>query len=379
VCRSSVSKAGVLVVVSALLTVAPVAGRIWGAEAAGKAADKVFVGYVAGSVRQIEFSLYTHLCHAFVVADGNGNVRTEGNAPSRELTTNAHKAHVKVLLSLGGWGWDDQFGAIVSKPESEDRYVKSVMEMVDQYDYDGIDLDWEYPDTKTEVVGFERLARRFRKLVDEIGKKKGRPMLLTMAASSNFETLRWLQTPFLVETMDWVNVMTYDYTGSWTNYAGHHSPLFASKKQPGGRPRSSSLTIEFLLNERKLPADKIALGLPLYGRGFGVKEPYAATKGAKKARMAEADYRSIEKLQAAKGWVRKWDEETKNPWLISTEHPEVIGYDDAESLAIRTEWAMKHGLRGVFFWQVNQDRMANGTHPLQEAAHKEFLKGTKTR
>ena len=100
-------------------------------------------------------------------------------------------------------------------------------------DYDGIDLDWEYPDTEEEVVGFERLTRRFRKELDALGEKKGRPMFVTMAASSNPGTLKWLGKEFLLETMDWINVMTYDFTGDWTNYAGHHSPLFASSKQPG--------------------------------------------------------------------------------------------------------------------------------------------------
>ena len=78
-----------------------------------------------------------------------------------------------MILSLGGWGWDKQFASIVSKPEAEDRYFDSVMEIVDQFDYDGIDLDWEYPDTKEEVVGFERLTRRFRKALDELGAEEG--------------------------------------------------------------------------------------------------------------------------------------------------------------------------------------------------------------
>ena len=185
-----------------------------------KATDKVFVGYVFGQPRNINFRLYTHLCHAFLVADGDGNVRKSRTVPSRELTGEAHEAGVKVLLSLGGWGWDEQFASIVSKPEAEDRYVEAVMGIVDGFDYDGIDLDWEYPDTKEEVVGFERLARRFRKDLDAIGAKKGRPMALTMAASSNPGTLKWLGKEFLLETMDWINVMTYDFTGDWTDYAG---------------------------------------------------------------------------------------------------------------------------------------------------------------
>src|SRR5262249_13351222 len=175
----------------------------------GKVTDKVFVGYLFGQPRQIDFPLYTHICHAFLVADGEGRVQKRGSVPSRELTGTAHQAGVKGILSLGGWGWDRQFASVVSKARKEDRHFEGVMEIVDQNDYDGIDLDWEYPDTKEEVIGFERLTRRFRKALDDLGRKKGRAMVVTMAASANAGTLRWLDKAFLLETMDWINVMTY--------------------------------------------------------------------------------------------------------------------------------------------------------------------------
>jgi chitinase len=335
-----------------------------------KASDKVFVGYLYGQPRNINFRLYTHLCHAFVTADGDGNVQKGRNVPNKELAIEAHRAGVKMLLSLGGWGWDAQFASIVSKPEAEERYAKAVLEMVDSSDYDGIDLDWEYPDTKEEVVGFERLSRRFRKELDAIGARKGRPMFLTMAASANPGTLRWLDKEFLLATMDWINVMTYDFTGDWTDYAGHHSPLFASSKPEGGGRRSTESTMKFLLDERGLPANRLAAGIPLYGRGFPVQEPYASTKGVAKARVPGGDYANLLKLQRDQGWTRTWDDETKNPWLTSPDHKMVIGYDDAESVALKTEWARKQGFRGVFFWQINADRLPDGTNPLQDASRK---------
>jgi chitinase len=360
----------------AVLVVLLMSGR--GADLATAAPDdkdpaRVFVGYVYGPSRDINFRLYTHLCHAFVVADGEGRIQRRGNAPSRELTAGAHKSGVRVILSLGGWGWDKQFASIVAKPGAEDRYFAGVMEIVDTFDYDGIDLDWEYPDTKEEVAGFERLTRRFRKALDDLGRKKGRSMVVTMAASSNAETLKWLDRAFLLETMDWINVMTYDYTGNWTDYAGHHSPLFASSKQPG-RPRSTQATMKYLLEERRLPANRLAVGIPLYGRGFNVAESYAPTKGAPRTRAPGGDYARIRKLEGDPEWTRKWDDQTKNPWLISTKGTAVIGYDDAESVAIKTDWAMKQGFRGVFFWQIHGDRLPDGTHPLQEASRREWEK-----
>jgi chitinase len=331
--------------------------------------NNVFVGYVYQPPAKINFALYTHLCHAFVTADENGVVRSNRNVPSRELTAEAHQAGVKVLLSLGGWGWDKQFAATVSKPEAQERYVKSVMEMVGTFDYDGIDLDWEYPDTKEEIVGFERLARRLRKELDHLGVKKKRPVVQTMAAAASTNTLRWLSNELLLETMDWVNVMTYDMAGEGSEYASHHSPLFASTKQPGS-PRSSELSMKYLL-ERGMPANRLALGIPLYGKGFAAAEPYA--KNASKGRRGPGGhYSKLVQLQKEQGWVRRWDDETKGPWLVAPDRSAVIGYDDAESVALKTEWAMKLGLRGVFFWEINQDRLADGTNPLQEAASRQF-------
>ncbi len=329
--------------------------------------DKVFVGYLYGHPRHVNFRLYTHLCHAFLVADEQGNVKKDRSVPNPDLVKQAHAAGVKVLISLGGWGWDKQFATIVSHPEAEDRYVNAVISAVKESDYDGIDLDWEYPDTEKEVTGFERLVRRFRKALDELGTAKGRPMLVTMAASSNKGTLSWLRKDFLVETMDWINVMTYDYTGNWTDFAGHHSPLFASSKQPGA-PRSTALSMKYLLEERGLPANRLAVGIPLYGRGFNVSEPYASTKNAPKTRVPDGNYSNLYRLEHEKGWKRTWDADTKNPWLTAPDQKIVIGYDDAKSVALKTEWAMKQGFRGVFFWQIAADLMPGDSNPLQEAS-----------
>jgi chitinase len=333
---------------------------------------KVFVGYVFRRPEKINFSLYTHLCHAFIVADEDGTIRQNRSCPNRELVADAHQASVRVLISLGGWGWDKQFAAIVSQPEAEDRYVKSVLAIVEEYDYDGIDLDWEYPDTQTEIVGFERLCRRFRKELDELGQKKGRHLFQTMAAAANPPTLKWLTNELLLETMDWVNVMTYDFAGDWTAYAGHHSPLFASSKQPG-TPRSTELSMKYLL-ERGMPANRLAIGLPLYGKGFAVSEPYASTKnGAAPGRVPRGgNYVNIAKLIQEQGWTRRWDDETKNPWAIAPDGSAVIGYDDAESTSLKTQWAMQQGFRGVFFWQIGGDLMPDGRNPLQEASRKKL-------
>ena len=333
------------------------------------ASDKVFVGYLMGNGDKVDYRLYTHVCHAFLGASGDGTVKPGRDVPSREVSADAHKAGAKVLLSLGGGGGEKPFQAMIKSPEAEARYVKGVIGLVDAFDYDGIDFDWEYPDTEAEVAGFERMTRAFRAGLDELGKAKGRHLAITMAASADPGTLRWLTNDFLLETMDWVNVMTYDYAGPWTHYAGHNSPLHASSRQPKGQPWSSEATINHLIETRKFPADRLALGIPLYGRGFAVAEPYASTRGAPKTRHAEGGYNQLIGL-LDQGWTRQWDDETKTPWLIAPDKSAVIGYDDAESVAIKARWANAKGLRGVFFWQIQADRLPDGTTPLQASARK---------
>jgi len=332
-----------------------------------KETAKVFVGYLYGPPRDVNFSLYTHLNHAFVTANADGKLNPGRGVPDRDLATRAHEAGVKVLVSLGGGGGEESFVAIVANPDAEARYVDSVAKLVDEYDYDGVDLDWEYPDTAEEVQGFERLVRGLRSRLDAIGKAKNRPMLVTMAASANPRTVDHLNPEFLVENLDWVNVMTYDYAGPWTDRAGHNAPLFGSSKWGVKNPLSIELSMTHLIEKRGMPADRLALGLPLYGRGFDAAEPYAPTKKRARSRFPSPSYQAIADL-LKQGWSRTWDDETKTPWLISPNQSAVIGYDDAESIRLKTEWALSKGFRGVFFWQINGDRLPDGSNPLQAAA-----------
>jgi chitinase len=223
------------------------------------------------------------------------------------------------------------------------------------------------------------LSREFRARLDELGRRKQRRLLLTMAASASPQTLRWLPTPLLLGTMDWINVMTYDYAGERSAQAAHHAPLFASSKLPPGRAMSTELTMRHLVDKRKLPADRLTIGLPLYGKGFGVAEPYASTAGATRAGRFGGNYARLHELRTDHGWRRIWDDETKNPWLLAPNGEGVIGYDDAQSLALKTQWAMSQGFRGVFFWQIAGDRLPDGTNPLQEAARETWAEATRAR
>jgi chitinase len=327
---------------------------------------RFFLGYLSGGPDHINYALFTHICHAFVVADEEGRIVARTSVPSRRLTTEAHQANVKVILSLGGWGMDKEFAALTSKEESYERFVTSVMKMTDEYDYDGIDLDWEFPDNPTETKNFNRLARRFRRDLNALGRKKNRPFLLTMAVNASPGLSKWLDTDVLLETMDFINVMTYDFFGGWSKQAGHHSALFESSKAKGV---STQKAMAYWHQIKGMPKDKLLVGLPLYSRGFAAAKPYdTVNRDAPRPYQALA-YHNLHQL-IKDGWVHSWDDETKNPWLTSPKGDYVHSYDNEKSLALKTHWAIEQDYRGVFFWEIKQDRLEDGSNPLLEAAHK---------
>jgi chitinase len=327
----------------------------------------VFLGYAYGRAEGISLERFTHVCHAFVEPSEDGRIQRSLDAPNHDLVDKAHKANVRILLSVGGWGLDQKFAAVVANHQFLERFVAGLAWLVAEFDYDGVDLNWEYPDTTEELVGFERFARQLRAELDALGIKRGRPMLLTIAASAHPGTLRWLDREFLLSVFDWVNIMSYDYAGEWSTHAGHNAPLFASSSL-AAESLSVDRTVRYLLEDRKIPARRLVLGLPLYGRGFAVAEPYQSTADAPESKYGSITYARIVDL-TSQGWRRRWDADTKTPWLLAPDGSEVIGYDDAESLAGKTTWAMNLGLRGVFFWELRQDRLPDGTNPLQQAAH----------
>lgn len=338
-----------------------------------KPTSDVFVGYVSGRADNIDYGLYTHLCHAFVVPEADGTARKRAAVPDAVFASEAHRHGVSVLLSVGGWGHDARFAEIVLDNAAERRLVDSLLSLVEESGYDGIDLDWEYPDSREEIPGFERLARRLRGGLDALAKRRGEPMLLTMAASSHPRTLDWLSKDLLLETMDWINVMTYDYAGGWASFAGHNAPLTPSSRVPAEGRQSLTTTFDYLLNKRGLPPDRLAIGLPLYGRLFSVERPYEDPTGTIEPGIAKTYTQSRELIK--EGWTRQWDQETQTPWLRSPSGDRYLGFDDAESIRLKTLWARERGLRGVFFWEVRQDRLPNRDHPLQHAAKSVWAEG----
>ena len=201
------------------------------------------VGYVtpAANIDAIDFSLLTHINYSFLIPRANGTIRPFG-APNhlRAVVVEAKKHDVKVLIAVGGWGWDKEFETLAADPAIREKLAKRVAEFCATYQLDGIDIDWEYPNAGASAANFSALAIAFRSALPA-------GALVTAAVLADATDAEGISTD-AVEHLDFINLMAYDGPSD-----DHSSYAMAE------RSITSWLT-------RGIDAEKLVLGVPFYGR-----------------------------------------------------------------------------------------------------------------
>jgi chitinase len=140
-------------------------------------------------------------------------------------------AHVKtynpdleVFISVGGWTFSDNgtatqplFGEIASTAANRNTFADKVVRFLENYGFDGLDIDWEYPGApdrggkKRDTANFVLLMQTLRQAFDASPRKLG----LTFTVPSSYWYLRWFDLPGMLKHSDWVNLMSYDLHGTW--------------------------------------------------------------------------------------------------------------------------------------------------------------------
>jgi chitinase len=315
------------------------------------------------NAKELLYDRFTHLAHAFLKSDAEGNLREDRAIPNPDLVRRAHEKNVRVLLSLGGAASAKTFRAIVRSDEARRRYVAAVAKAVTDASYDGIDLDWEPTENEDDRQGLVALVTAFRDALPSA--------TISMAAPGSDWYGRWWDVAALSPRIDLLNVMSYDFHGPWSSHAGHNAPLHAAPDdEDDGAIAQAAAALDYWAETRKWPKDKLNLGIPCYGRGFAVKSWHQ--KPAGKAAHELITARDVPAL-LNDGWRRAWDAKVGVPTLLKEGVAELISYEDAESAALKGAWAREKGLRGIFFWNVEQDWI-DGDHEIVKAAAAAFLK-----
>lgn len=241
------------------------------------------IGYLAdwnSPQAVIQFDKLTHLNYAFLLPQPDGSLG-EVQHPQRlsQLVQEAHASGVKVLIAVGGWGYDDAFEQLAADPQARQRFVANLAAYTAAYELDGVDIDWEYPDPGDS-------ARNFLSLMQALRQALPAESLLTAAVVASGKLAEGIPAE-VFPLVDWLNIMAYDRNNQ------NHSPLDYAQE-----------ALDYWL-QRGLPRQKAALGVPFYARPDGVPyrllvafDPSAASRDETTYQGRQVFYNGIPTLQA---------------------------------------------------------------------------------
>jgi len=301
---------------------------------------------------QIPYNELTHINHAGVSFSADGSLTVPSGFIEPELNNLAHAAGVRVMLLLGGdFSGLETSGAVHTLVDNVAAFEK-------QYRYNGVDLDWEYPETTADRLFLVKIMSLLRKSNPEY--------------TLSVDVAPWGGYGYDVKdlqlSLDYFNIMMYDCAGPWTAYGQLNSPIFWDTHdpapwecQPGG---SVNNTANIYL--KKVPAKQLNMGTPFYGyhytninQLFGLC-PNAATTadGTCDNTVLTVNYGTDLKQRINKrGWQTYYDPIAFVPYMVRTDGSDgYITYDDAFSTYFRTWYSdWDRGLGGMFMWSLDAD------------------------
>jgi hexosaminidase len=278
--------------------------------------------------------------------------------------------HLKVLISLGGWGGSQWFSDAAATEEGRRRLVASSINVfLRQYPalFDGIDIDWEFPVAgglpanryrATDGRNLSLLMEEYRRQLDELGAASGRRYELAIAASARPREIANLELRRLAGAVDFINVMTYDYH-SGDSLAHFNAPLHDVANDPSpGLNVDASMQI-FL--DAGVPAQQLVVGAPFYGRGLGSVAAEDAGLFQRGSAADAGDYREItwqalvRRRPAEHGFRRYWHPEAQVPWLYNADTGVFVSYDGPDGVRAKADYVRARGFGGIMFWELGGD------------------------
>jgi GH18 family chitinase len=287
--------------------------------------------------------------------------------PNTSIIDKAHQAGTKVMVSIGGWTLSDNFPAIAANATKRATFANECNRLLTFYNFDGIDIDWEYPGfaehsgTPSDKQNFTILLQQIKDSITALTARNGKQYLLSACFSADPAKAQDIEWTNVVPILDMLNLMSYDFFGTWDCAANHNSPLFAPAN---GNPQFN-LNSAFLMltNTYNVPSTKINVGMAFYGRSQqGASTLYQNTNCLANTTLFYEDdgsplYYNIQKnIQL---FDYHWDSNAQVSYLLgkssSTAAGTFVSYDDKVSIGKKAQYAIDNNARGAIIWEITGD------------------------
>lgn len=370
---------------------------------ASKVAGAWYAGWHATEgypLSNVSWDKYNTMYYSFAITTPDVNsISLEGSngllLPS--FVSEAHAHGVEAHIAIGGWGGSIYFSSNVATAENRTAFVRTVINFVRQYNLDGVNFDWEYPDKQgigCNIISSDDTAN-FLSFLQQLREQSSN---LTISAAVSLTPFRdssgspSTDVSAFAKVLDYVAIMDYDVWGSWSTGVGPNAPLDDSCASSSEQQGSAASAVKAWTNAG-MPVDQIVLGVPSYGHSYSVNTSDAFVPGTKTLTAYPAfnssnqpvgdawdDTGSVDACgiyqgpggtfnfwglvdggflnsegTTAPGIYYRFDSCSQTPYVYNETSEVMVSYDNAESFTAKGTFIKNTGLLGYAMWEAGGD------------------------
>lgn len=331
--------------------------------------------------------------------DGPSEVNCAYHEHQTGLIYQAHQQGAEVYPSIGGWTLSDNFPTLSANAAARDAFAKNCVDILTYHDFDGIDIDWEYPGyedhsgTPADKENFTKMLTAIKYALEMLTRTTGKVYGLTAALPCNPDNIANIEVEKIATILTEFNLMSYDFHGSWDEVTGMNAPLYYQGY--GNKEFNIHRCVENFV-ALGVPRDKINIGLPFYGRSFKYANALNQQHGGNDlANWAEDDgtpqfFNLYSKLPYM---IQMRDNKSKTQYAYISHQeqqampgggantvdgmtqvmPEgLVSFDDERAICDKVHYAQEKNLGGFIIWELSGDVMEDLRTPLLDITNKKL-------
>ena len=277
--------------------------------------------------------------------------------------------HLRTSIAVGGWTLSGNFSTVASTETGRETFANSIVEFLTTYTmFDGIDFDWEYPGggglesnsvSPNDGANYALLLENVRAKLDGLEAQTGRTYEISVASPGGVDKIANFNLEGLTPSVDFYNVMAYDFHGTWEDTTGHQAAFTGD---------ADGYDIKTAINaylDAGVPGEKIVLGAPLYTRGWsgvadggdGGYDEQGSGGAPGTFEQGVYDYKDLlaQVQDPNSGWQLYWDDVAQASYVYNAELDIFSSFETPTSIALKAQWVQEMGLGGMMFWDLTND------------------------
>ncbi|MFM8597821.1 MAG: glycosyl hydrolase family 18 protein, partial [Mycobacterium sp.] len=279
--------------------------------------------------------------------------------------------HLRVSIAIGGWTLSGNFSTVAATAAGREKMANSIVTFLNTYRmFDGVDFDWEYPGggglesnsvSPNDGANYAELLKVVRSKLTTLGQQLGRKYDISVASPAGYDKIANFNLAGLAPSVDFFNLMSYDFHGTWEKTTGHQSAFTGD-----ANGYDIKTAVDLYLASGVSPS-KIVLGAPLYTRGWsGVADGgdggyLEGASGAAPGTFEAGVYDYKDLLRQVQdpnsGWQLFWDDKAQAAYVYNPTLKLFSSFETPTSIAQKAQWAQALGLGGMMFWDITNDAL----------------------